>query len=323
MTRRARSESHFVPGAGDAPPLHLAACGAERGAERGRPPLLMVHGATFSGRMFDIDCDGVNWLAAAADAGFAAYAVDLRGYGRSAPPDWRRAAFADGAPPACSGAQAIADIGRAADWIAARHGDAALSLIGWSWGTTTAARYAIGPGRDRVRRLALYAPVHAAPNPAWLEMLGEPEDPRQKRAFAPYRLVTPQDVRARWNEQIPPGADWRPEGALEALVQASLDDDPQSGGEGFRVPNGTFEDLWHCFNGRPLYDPATLRCPVLVVRGRADPTSTRADALGLFDALEGVERQYHEIADSTHFANAEHGAPQLHRAVHAFLRAGL
>lgn len=318
MSALPASTGHLIPASGSGPALHLAA----RGDDPSCPPLLMVHGATFSGRIFDIPLEGISWLAAARDAGFAAYALDLRGYGRSAPADWRAGAFADGAPPACGGAEAIEDIGRAADWIAARHGDVPLSLVGWSWGSTTTARYAIGPGRGRVGRLALYAPVHAAPNPAWQQMLADPSDSQRPRDFAPFRRVTPADVRLRWNEQIPAGADWRAKGALDALVETSLSDDPEAGPDAFRVPNGTFTELWHCFNGRPLYDPAKLRCPTLLIRGSDDPTSTRIDALDLFDAIGARERQYVEIANATHFGQGERSAPQLFDAVHTFLRTG-
>jgi pimeloyl-ACP methyl ester carboxylesterase len=84
----------------------------------GGPPVLFVHGATFSGRLFDIPHPGLNWLQVAADAGFAAYAIDIRGYGLSKP-----GAFPEGRAYA-QGHEAIADIGDAVDWIAARHGGA-------------------------------------------------------------------------------------------------------------------------------------------------------------------------------------------------------
>ena len=60
----------------------------------------------------------------------------------------------------------------------------------------------------------------------------------------------------------------------------------------------------------------------MLVRGAQDPTSTRSDALALFDRLAATRRQYVEIANGTHFLNAEGQADQLFAAVHGFLKAG-
>jgi alpha-beta hydrolase superfamily lysophospholipase len=110
---------------------------------------------------------------------------------------------------------------------------------------------------------------------------------------------------------------------MEAMVASSIADD----GPGaladpphFRVPNGTFVDLWEAFNGRMLHDPATVTCPTLLIRGTADPTATRTDMAALFDALGATDRSMTEIAGGTHFINAEVRAPALYDPVHAFLR---
>lgn len=276
-------------------------------------PVLFVHGATFSGRLFDIPHPGLNWLQVASDAGFAAYAIDIRGYGLSKPD-----AFPEGRPYA-TGIEAIADIGDAVDWIAARHGGARVALVGWSWGTLTTSRYVIGPGAGKIGALALYAPIHAEVNAEWIEMLADPADTSRPRDFAPYRHVTLDDTRARWDAQLPPGADWRDEAVLQAMVSSSIADDG-AGADFFRVPNGTFLDLWECFNGRPIHDPGAITCPTLLIRGAQDPTSTRTDTLALFDRLGAADRTYVEIAGGTHFINAETRAPALFDAVNGFLR---
>lgn len=286
-----------------------------RGRGAGRP-VLFVHGATFSGRIFDIPHPRVNWLQAAADAGFTAYALDIRGYGLSKPnafPTDRAYATGD---------EAVADITDAMNWIATRHGGEPIGLVGWSWGTITARRYAAGPGKDRVSGLVLYAPIHAEVNEGWIDMLADPADRRRLRNLAPYRLVDMADTRARWNAQLPLDASWRRDDVMHALVASSIaddgpgvDTDPPS----FRVPNGTFMELWKCFNGNPVHDPADVKCPCLLVRGSNDPTATRSDSLTLMDSLGAEDRSYLEIAGGTHFINAEVRAPALFNAVHAFL----
>lgn len=73
----------------------------------------------------------------------------------------------------------------------------------------------------------------------------------------------------------------------------------------FRAPNDMFLDLWEAFNGRPLYDPSDITCSTLLIRGGNDPTSTRSDAMQLYDLLGSDRRSYVEIANGTHFASAE------------------
>lgn len=307
--------SHFIAST-DEPGLRLHL--RTHADDPARPPVLMVHGATYASRLYDIPHPGASWLRATADAGFAAYALDIRGYGRS-----RSAAMERTGTPYAPARDAIRDIDDAVTWIRARHGVDAVRLIGGSWGSITTALFVSTIGRAHVSRLVLYAPIFAERNAGWLDLLTDPECPgRLNPAFGAARPVTEAETRARWDAEMHPGADWRGEPVLQALVRSSLSDDPASGDHdppAFRAPNGTFLDLWEAFNGRPLYDPSAIRCPTLLIRGSADPTSTRSDALALFDRLGAVERHYAEIANGSHFISAERSAPQVFATVNRFL----
>lgn len=283
--------------------LHLRS----RGDEPGRPPVLMVHGATYSSPLYDLGVPGRSWLAALAEAGFAAYALDVRGYGRSAMPEVQAAPFA-------RMDEAGRDIGDAMAWIAARHGRAA-ALVGGSWGSITTAAWVAGGGEAAA--LVLYAPIFAARNEAWIDLLGEGG---RLRDWGPTRPVTLAGTRARWDAEMPAGADWREETVLADLWAQSLTDQGlPPGAQAFQAPNGTFLDLWEAMSGRPLYDPSSVRRPTLLIRGGADPTSTRADALGLLDRLGAPERRYVEVANGAHFVSAERRAPQVFAASAGFL----
>ncbi len=250
---------------------------------------------------------GYSWLGALEAAGFAAYALDVRGYGRSTMPQVPSAPFArlD---------KAGRDIGDAMAWIAARHGRTA-ALIGGSWGSITTAAWVAA--RNAAAALVLYAPIFAARNEGWLDLLGEGG---RLRDWGPTRAITLAATRARWDAELPRGSGWREEAVLRALWGGSLADHGHApDADAFEVPNGTFLDLWEAMNGRPLYDPAHVRCPTLLIRGGADPTSTRPDALGLLDGLGADERHYVEIAGGAHFVSAERRAPQVFAAVNAFL----
>ncbi len=314
------ARSHFISSSDEAElKLHLRV----RGEEAAGPPVLFVHGATFASRLYDIPHPGASWLQAAANAGFTAYALDVRGYGKS-----QSALMMSQSEPYARASQAIIDIDDAVAWICARHNVNRLRLVGGSWGSNTSALYAGTIGRERVARLVLYAPIYAERNAAWLELLRDREEPaRFGSQWRSFRYVDEAAIRRRWDAEIPTGqvAAWRDEDVFQALVQASFCDDPLSGETSpmaFRVPNGTFVDLWDAFRAHPVYDPKDVKCPTLLVRGSADPTSTRSDALSLFEGLGSVEKSYLEIANGAHFVSAERRAPLVFSAVNGFLGIG-
>lgn len=313
-----RAVSHFVPSSSEAGlDLHVRA----RGGQADRPPVLFVHGATYASRLYDIPYPGSSWLEACVKAGFAAYAMDVRGYGLS-----RSSKMERSATPYGRAADVIHDIDDVIQWIAPRHGVERVSLVGGSWGTVTTSLYASTVGRERVERLVLYAPIFAERNDSWIELLADPGDrTRFNPNFGAFRLVDEAQTRRRWDEEIPQGEieHWRDEAVFQTLVQSSLADDPEASHyspPAFRAPNGTLVDLWSCFNGEALYEPEHITCPTLLVRGSADRTSRRMDALHLFDRLGGRVKRYVEIAHGAHFASAERNAWQVFDEVNAFLR---
>ena len=288
-----------------------------------RRPVLFVHGATFASRLYDIPAKGASWLKACAAAGFPSYALDLRGYGKSRSPATDMLE-AQSDRPYAAGRDVIADIDDAVTWLLEHHACAAVDLVGGSWGSITCALYAGALGRRKVRSLTLFAPIYAEHNAGWKKIIADPADPaRANPALGAVRLVTEQQTRARWDEEIPPGGDWREERVFQALIQSTFDDDPRSLDHripAFRAPNGTLLDLWEAFNARPVYDPAAITCPTLLVRGGADQTSTRSDALTLFDRVGATEKRYVEIANGAHFLMAERQAPQVFDTLNGFLK---
>lgn len=310
------SASYFIPSSTEAGlELHVRV----RGGDPDRPPVLFVHGATYASRLYDIPHPGASWLAACEAAGFAAYAIDIRGYGLS-PSE----AMGRSTRPYARADEAIRDIDDIVRWIASRHSTDRISLVGGSWGSVTTSLYVSTIGRDRIERLVLYAPIYAERNASWIKLLADPGNPeRLNPALGACRLVTEAETRARWDEEIPSGQvdQWRDEKVFQALVNSSLADDREAGGPNaaFRAPNGTLVDLWSCFNGEPLYDPRHIECPTLLIRGSVDQTSTRSDTLRLFDGLGARVKRYVEIANGAHFVSAERNAWQVFDEVNLFL----
>ena len=284
------------------------------------PPVLLLHGATFASALFDLPRTGYSLMAALADAGRAVYGLDIRGYGTSVggvmdePPDAH--------PPFAGAEEAVLDIAAAVSFICRRCAVPAIDLAGFSWGTITAARYA-GAHPQTVRRLALYAPLFAERNTSWLDRIADAGNrSRLAPAFGAYRLVTKASVIERWNNDLPgdPAA-FREEGIAELVFDTLAALDPRSELQqprAFRCPNGALADMVPVFNGRPVYDPAKLTMPVLLVRGKHDTTSTAADAQRLLAAIASPAKRYRVIAPGSHFLCVERNRTRLYDELNNF-----
>ena len=302
--------------------LHMHAVMPGEGASRA---LLLLHGATLSGFVFDPPAPAPSWQVRLAERGWASYALDARGFGRSTRPVPGNAGF-DAERPFGRAQEGVADVADVIRFLREDRGHANVALVGFSWGTILAGCYAaVHP--EAVTRLVLYAPIHAERNPVWLERLCDPRDPAALNpAFAAYRWTTADALRERWDADIPIAdkAGWRSESVLRAVIEGALESDPLSGSRmppAFRAPNGPFADLFHACSGRPLYDPSAIRAPTLIVRGDSDTTSTDPDARGLLDRLGSAVKRYRTISPGSHFVCFERSAPLLFEACEEFLQA--
>ena len=290
--------------------------------DRRLPPVLLLHGATFAAALFDLPRPGYSLMAALAGAGRTVYALDVRGYGTSVggvmdqPPEAH--------PPFAGADAAVHDIAAAVSFVCRRCAAPAVDLIGFSWSTIAAARYAGGHPQN-VRRLALYAPLLAEHNASWLDRIADPSDrSRLAPSFGAYRLVTAASVVERWNSDLPGGDPglFREDGVAELVFETLAALDPRSPLQvprAFRCPNGALADLVEVFNGRPLYDPARLSMPVLLVRGAQDTTSTATDAQRLLEAIASPVKRYRAIAPGSHFLCIERNRAKLYDELNDFL----
>jgi pimeloyl-ACP methyl ester carboxylesterase len=280
--------------------------------------VLFVHGATFGGDTFDLELEGYDWMTQIAQRGFAAYYVDLRGYGQSTRPP----AMSDPPlknEPFARADEVVADISDAVDFIRERTGADKVNLVGWSWGAVTTGMYT-ARNNDKVDRLVFYAPLYSGQAPAWVERMAAPGDLGQMKDVGAYRSVNAEQIGDIWAEQIVPAdkAEWREEEVFETWFDALLTAEPE-GADAVRAPNGVLVDSWEIHHARPIYDASQIKVPTLVIRGDADRESTEADARGLFEKLGAEEKLYVTIGGGTHFVSLEKRAPLLIREVQAFL----
>jgi alpha-beta hydrolase superfamily lysophospholipase len=285
---------------------HVAPAGPNRGT------VMLVHGATLASGLWDIAVPGYSVMEALALAGFSAWALDVRGYARSDRIAAPGAAYA-------GRDEAVRDIAHAVEFACQHDQREQVLLVGGSWGSITSALYATRQPQ-RVAALALMAPLFAAVNLPWLRDLAEPHNRLQRRDdLGPTRRVDKSQLLLRWDAEIPHGATERRRdpAVLDALVHDALGAEVAAAGH-FVVPNGTLHDLFEVFSGRPLYDPAALRMPLLLLRGEHDLTATDADARRLFEAVGSDDKQYLQIGGAGHFVCAERQASTFQRVVIGF-----
>ncbi|MFC6836813.1 alpha/beta hydrolase [Halomarina ordinaria] len=245
--------------------------------------------------------DSYSWLAATADAGRAAFALDVRGYGDSErPPELDEPPEANGPPVRTD--LAANDVADAFAFV--RESYDVVHLVGVSWGTNTCGRFVERNDPD-VASLTQVAPVYDVPYDVeeGLAALGLDAD------FGAYHYQEYDTVKDRQGET----------GALfEAIWRTQVESNQGVDGERYLAQTGALADYDDCGRGNPPYDAAALDLPTLVVRGSEDVISVREDATTLYDELGTEEGEYLELAGGDHYLM--HGARRaaLYDAVAGF-----
>lgn len=283
--------------------------------------LLYVHGATYpSETSFDLPIEGVSMMDLIAARGYDVYLVDVRGYGGSTRPPEMSAPAADNKPIVHTDV-AARDLGAAVDQILAKRKVAKLNLMGWSWGTSIAGSYT-SEHNDKINRLVLYAPL-------WLFKSDTPVaiGPRTSADKLPaYRLVSKASAKDRWLKGVPADkrADLIPPGIFEAWADATFATDPEASKQNppmLRAPNGVVDDVkkyWQA--GKPLYDPARIKVPSLVIHAEWDADLPSYQAQGYFATLTNTPyKRFVELSEGTHSVMMEKNRMQFFREIMLFL----
>jgi len=233
--------------------------------------ILLVHGRTWSSRPdFDLQVPGLqrSVMASFVSQGFAAYAVDLRGYGET-PRDktgW------------LTPRQSVADIINVLGWVAARHpGLPKPTLVGWSRGAVMAAMAAqAAPGR--VSNVVMFG-FAFDPELEFVEP-AVPDAPAKARNSA---LAAESDF-------ISP--EITPRSVIAAFVEQALKADP--------ILVDVKDDT--DFNA---FAPSELTTPTLVLFGSEDPGLAPEEAGKMFAALASRDKQMVVLPGADHAAQLE------------------
>ena len=253
-----------------------------------RGTILLVHGRTWSSRPnFDLQvpgepADAHSVLAALARAGYAAYALDLRGYGAS--------------PRDRSGwdtpERAVADVRQVLAWVAARHPQLPPpALLGYSNGA----------------RIALLVAQTAPRSLSALVLYGFPDD-----VDAALKIPSPvgPPPRERTTAEAA-GSDFVTDGAYpravrDAYIAQALAADP-------------VRSDWRAPEQFAFHPERVVGLPVLLIRGVGDPLSTQQDNAHLYARLGAADRSWVTLPRADHVAHVEDSQAAWVHAIVSFL----
>jgi pimeloyl-ACP methyl ester carboxylesterase len=214
-----------------------------------RRAVVFMHGATWSGRPdFDLQVRDYSVMDHFARHGWAAYAVDVQGYGASDDPEGENW---------CEAKDAALDLEVAIELICERAGVQQVSLLGWSWGCQVTGRYAqLHP--ERVDRLVLQGGHYRIKH--------NPEPPVHKIRVNDASGAASDFIEGCFEQDV-----------VDHYVRDCLLHDPDS-------PNGVMRDFTA---GTPaLLEPEKLAMPTLMIFGEHELYPGRlADACDFFEQL--------------------------------------
>jgi len=297
-------------------------------------PILLVHGARVPGAAsFDLPVPGGSLAEDLVKAGFIAYVMDIRGYGRSTLPREMSDPPERHAPLVRSN-EAVRDIDAAVDSIRKRTGRKRVSLFGWATGGQWAGYYA-ALHSDKLSHLVIHNALYGANTPQPLVGQGSDlEDPNQPGQLNPalgaYRWNAASSLLAGWDKSIPLDNknEWRDPAVAEAYVHEALASDSAAADHNppaFRSPNGAMEDSFYLATGRQLWDASFITVPTLVIASERDFWSRREDRdLLMAHLVHAPIKRLVTIPDATHFVHLdrnEHGRQQLLDALIQFCQA--
>lgn len=299
------ASSFTVPGGGEGIRLHVL----RRQPERfGRAiPVLMLHpyGAPCA-EAFDLP--GMSWMQDLSQAGFDVFALDFRGFGLSSKPQ--------STAPVGRATDAVGDVVAAIEAIRRITNAPKVAVVAWSWGSVVAPMVA-AERPDLIEKLVLFGSMQDFSLPMMTQPFAAKDDPSR---FGPstvaYQRLETTKVLGHWRMMLGDRHDLADDATIaqvEALAERCSVGHPQYA-QGFTIrPMGPLQDLFEIWTRRPIYDPARVIAPTLVIRGDRDVFADPALAGKLPKGRELV------IDDATHWLPFERNRDTLFDATRRFL----
>ena len=258
----------------------------EKSSPHANEAILLVHGRTWSALPdFDLQVEGedLSLMDGLVDAGFAVYAIDMRGYGQT-PRDETEWLTPDRA--AKDLAIIIKWIDEQAEWRIKPH------LFGWSMGSTNSHLMA-QEYPALISSLTLFG--------YWKD--SDMEIPADTIGYALEKRINTAEAAA--SDFIIPGS--ISQKAIDAYVSVSLEADP------IRVD-------YKNMNQYNMLDPARITMPTLILQGEHDPIAPTDRQVKLYTRLGTAHKQWITIPGGDHAAFMETPRAYFIHSLVGFLR---
>ena len=229
--------------------------------------VLYVHGTTqASETTFDLALDGKSWMDYIAEQGWDVWLMNVRGFGGSTkPPEMDRPA-AD-SPPIAPAVVAMRDVRVAVGHILGKRGLSRISLLGWSRGAESGGLVCQRASGQGSPPRSLCAGVDPQSVPGRRTARADPGLPDLEHGAGPYAPPGRCPVREAGNP-IPFRVARRLGGRRPGHGSGRRRADAASGAQPRRTAHDDGREYWNA--GKPLYDPARITAPTLIVTAEWD-----------------------------------------------------
>ncbi len=185
-----------------------------------------------------------------------------------------------------------------------------VALLGWSWGTIVASKYAIQHPED-VNHLILYAAMYSSPMP----------EPQQKMFIVPIDNIPAtqpidwQMIQHHWNAMLPEPEKKQNKKAMKAISQAYCNIQPDANCTVTRLKE-QMRVLIKSWSGKPDFDAKKITTPTLIIYGSGDFFTDTA----FFNQLTRVNyKEQVVVKNASHWLLYEEKRTLLYQSVINFL----
>ena len=266
-----------------------------QGSCEGKPIIVLAHGSATAGKeSFDLQVPGkpsYSLMDFLAGQGFDVFALDTRGFGRSAHPEGLMTT-----------AQASEDLNSVIEYILKLRNAQKVNLLAWSWGTQYGGMYVMAHP-DKVARYISYAQMH----------VNSPDIAKRRPRIEVFRnnpyIVIPEAAwKPRFYSMTPAAAN--DSDVVNAYAKAAVQIET-------RTATGPQLDMVTIL---PMVNPRLVIVPTMIIHGQYDDVADVDGLLPFFSQLPNPYKRYVIIPDAGHMMHLQKGHLLFQKEVAGFFK---
>ena len=269
-------------------------------SSRRKIPILFVNGGTGSITSFDLNAPDASFAQALADAGFAVYLMNVRGWERSSAPVYN---IADTALVTGSCAEAASDIDAVVNYLTKDIPGGKINLFGWATGGHWAANYTT-LHNDKVAHLIVLNSLYGVKAP-WMfnDIFADPADTHKfnNSSIPAYRQSTEQAMVDIWKTGLTESdttikADST---VIKAFARSAVSYNNE---HILKTPGGYRKESFYMAEGKKYWDAKNITVPTLIIRSDHDFWSRPIDLDTFYaELINAPVKKKLILANANHF----------------------